>query len=162
MAEVATQSRRGSAKEYHDRITQLIETTQVSAADAAKEVAQEFGKSGNAVLTAYYRHARKLKEETRASSGRGGARRRTAKTVEGYLADARTAFEGALKRVSADVEDAQAELDRVKEKHSKDLAALKARQAKELTVAKNKLDAAKATVRTEKAKLEEKIKLLSS
>ncbi len=70
------------------------------------------------------------------SPGRGGTRRRTpAKTVEGYLADARTAFEGALKRVSADVEDAQAEFDRVKDKQSKDLAALKARHAKELAAA---------------------------
>ena len=138
MAEVAEKSRRGSAKEYYERITQLIETTQVSATDAAKSVAEEFGKTENSVLTAYYRHTRKLKGDNGTPSGRGGTRRRTAKTVDGYLADARAAFEGALKRVSADVDDAQAELDRVKDRHSKDLAALKARQAKELTVAKTK------------------------
>ena len=162
MAEVADGSRRGSAKDYHTRITQLIETTQVSATDAAKAVAQEFGKSENAVLTAYYRYARKLKGDSGPSSGRGGARKRTNKTVDGYLADAKAAFEGALKRVNADVVSAQAELDRVKDRHSKDLAALKARQAKELTAAKDKLDTAKATVKTEKAKLEEKIKVLSA
>ncbi len=159
---VAEQSRRGSAKEYYEHITELIESTPVSAAEAAKTVAEEFGKTENTVLASYYRHARKLKGANGGSSARGGVRRQSTKTVEGYLADARTAFEGALKRVNADVEQAQAELDRVKDKHSKELAVLKTRQAKELTAVKTRLDDAKATVKTEKVKLEEKIKLLSS
>jgi len=162
MAEADEQSRRGSAKEYHERVTQLIETTQVSVTDAAKAVAAEFGKTENSVLTSYYRHARKLKGESAQPSRRGGGRPKSTKTVEGYLADAKAAFEGALKRVSADVESAQAEFDRVKDQHAKDLAALKARQTKELTAAKAKLEDAKATVKAEKAKLEEKIKLLSA
>lgn len=164
MAAVVEQARRGSAKEYYERITQLIATTQVSAAEAAKTVAEEFGKTENAVLGSYYRHARKLKtaDSTPAPRGRGGARRQPGKSVDGYLADAKTAFESALKQVSADVEDAQAELDRVKDRHSKDLTAFKGRQAKELAAAKTKLDRAKATAKAEKTKLEEKIKLLSS
>ena len=162
MAETTDQPRRGSAKDYYERITALMQTTQVSATDAAKTVAQELGKTENTVLSAYYRHARKIGGPNASTSGRGRARRRSAKTVDAYLADVRTAFERALKRVNADVEDAQAELDQVKDKHSKDLAALKARHAKELETAKTKLDDAKATVKTEKAKLEDKIKLLSS
>jgi hypothetical protein len=162
MAEAVTQSRRGSAKEYHERITQLIEGTQVSATDAAKTVAQELGKTENSILTAYYRHARKLKGDTGTSSKRDGARRRSVKTVDGYLAEAKAAFEGALKQVGADIDQAQAELDRIKAKHSKDLTALKDRQAKELSAAKTRLENAKSTVKAEKAKLEEKIKLLSA
>jgi hypothetical protein len=161
MAEAVTQPRRGSAEEYHKRITQLIESTQVSATDAAKTVAEELGKTENSVLTAYYRQARKLKGVGGPSPKRGSARR-SAKTVDGYLADARAAFEGALKQVSSEVDRAQAELDRVKVKHSKDLTVLKDRQAKELSAAKTRLDDAKSTVKAEKAKLEEKIKVLTA
>jgi hypothetical protein len=142
-------------------ITQLIDGTQVSATDAAKTVAQELGKTENSILTAYYRHARKLKGDAGLSPKRGSGRR-SAKTVDRYLADARAAFEGALKQVSVEVDRAQAEFDRVKAKHSKDLTVLKDRQAKELSAAKTRLDDAKSTVKPEKAKLEEKIKLLSA
>jgi hypothetical protein len=164
MAEAASKSIRGSGKEYYERISSLMSTTQVTAAEAAKAVAQEFEKTEGSVLNAYYRYSRKLKGGESGSGTSSASRRRgtKAKTVDGYLADARAAFEGALKRVSADVEDAQAELDRVKTAHAKDLEALKARQAKELEAAKAKLADAKATVKAEKAKLEEKIKLLSA
>jgi hypothetical protein len=112
---------------YHDEVEDL-KTQGLSNADAIREVAKKHSATENAVRGGIHQYL--SRHAGGASSSRRGSRTaRAAKTVDDYVANARTALESARDLIDQEVNEAKAALDAAQARYDQAVASVKERKA---------------------------------
>lgn len=113
-------------QQYHEAVEKL-KADGMTNADAIRKVAEDFGKEVNAVRGGIHQYTTKLRGGATAAAGRG--RRRTAASVDDFVASARTSLEQALALIDSEVDQAKQALDAAQTRYDKAVASVKDRKA---------------------------------
>lgn len=112
-------------QQYHEAV-EALKVDGTKNADAIRQVADDFGKQGNAIRGAIHQYKTKLNGGPTATRR---TRRAGAHTVDDHLTQARQSLEQALALVDREVADAKADLDAAQAHYDSVAAAVKDRKA---------------------------------
>jgi transposase-like protein len=110
---------------YHEEV-EALKSHGVSNPDAIRQVADKHGKNVNAVRGGIHQYRSRHLAGANAS---GGRRRRSGRTVDDLLANARAALEQALALVDAEVEQAKGALDEAQARYEAAVAGVADKKA---------------------------------
>lgn len=118
------------AQRVYERIEALT-AEGLTNADAIRKVAEESGKKENAVRANQHQHRQKLRGGAAAptSRGRGRMAKKAEATAGDAIAQARALLEGALAGLDRRVDDAKSALDAAQEHYDEVVASIKAEKA---------------------------------
>lgn len=114
---------------YYEDV-EALKATGVTNANAIRQVAERYGKNANAVRGGIHQYkTNHLNGGAATTAPRRRSSRQSVRTVEDYLANARTALESARDLIDQEVNEAKAALDAAQARYDEVVASVKDRKA---------------------------------